>query len=337
LYFTAARVLAAVLTGIGFSATTAIAATDSILQAIGKLQAQISALFKIPAGGAAGQVLSKIDGTDGNTQWVTPSSGSGSPGGSPGQIQFNNGGSFEGSSNLTWDNTNDVFYAKVKQYGNFSIDSVGYTSLAIQSAGTIFGYLGSGQSALHTGTSDIILQNANGGVISLEAGQIYLHGTVNYGASGNFNTLAANSYNQFNFSNSGPFYWYIQYKGVSSQFFGFTNAGNGLTTPQNKDDLLVNCSANFCFWDGTDNQNNVYACFSPSTKSLIINGGGDFTTDDSAVLKLDSTSRGFLPTRMTTSQKNSISSPTEGLIVYDNTLHKLCVFTGGLWETVSSS
>jgi hypothetical protein len=70
LYFTAARVLAAILTGIGFSSATAVLATDTILQAVGKLQAQITALFKIPAGGAAGQVLSKIDGTDGNTQWA---------------------------------------------------------------------------------------------------------------------------------------------------------------------------------------------------------------------------------------------------------------------------
>jgi len=70
LYFSAARVLAAILTGIGFSTATAVLATDTILQSIGKLQAQITALFKIPTGGTAGQVLSKIDGTDGNTQWA---------------------------------------------------------------------------------------------------------------------------------------------------------------------------------------------------------------------------------------------------------------------------
>jgi len=75
LYFTVARVLAAVLTGIGFSTATAVLATDTLLTAIGKLQAQISALFKIPAGGTTGQVLAKTDGTDGNTQWVNPESG----------------------------------------------------------------------------------------------------------------------------------------------------------------------------------------------------------------------------------------------------------------------
>ncbi len=37
-----------------------------------------------------------------------------------------------------------------------------------------------------------------------------------------------------------------------------------------------------------------------------------------------------------TTQKNAISSPAEGLIVYDLTLHKLCVYTGSAWETITS-
>lgn len=45
LYFTVARVLASVLTGIGFSSAIAVTATDTILVAIGKLQAQINAIF----------------------------------------------------------------------------------------------------------------------------------------------------------------------------------------------------------------------------------------------------------------------------------------------------
>jgi lysophospholipase L1-like esterase len=71
LYFTAARVLTTILTGIGFSTSMALLATDTVLQAIGKLQAQITAMIKIPAGGTAGQVLSKVDATNGNTQWST--------------------------------------------------------------------------------------------------------------------------------------------------------------------------------------------------------------------------------------------------------------------------
>jgi hypothetical protein len=39
---------------------------------------------------------------------------------------------------------------------------------------------------------------------------------------------------------------------------------------------------------------------------------------------------------MTTTEKNAIASPATGLVVYDNTLNKLSVFTGVTWETVTS-
>jgi hypothetical protein len=39
---------------------------------------------------------------------------------------------------------------------------------------------------------------------------------------------------------------------------------------------------------------------------------------------------------MTTAQKNAIVTPATGLMVYDTTLNKLCVYTGATWETVTS-
>lgn len=55
----------------------------------------------------------------------------------------------------------------------------------------------------------------------------------------------------------------------------------------------------------------------------------------SARLQVDSTTQGFLPPRMTTTQKNAIASPAAGLVVYDTTLAKLCVYTT-TWETITS-
>lgn len=52
----------------------------------------------------------------------------------------------------------------------------------------------------------------------------------------------------------------------------------------------------------------------------------------SSIVTLSSTSKGLLPPRMTTSQKNAISSPAEGLTVYDLTLHKLYVYDGSTWQ-----
>lgn len=56
----------------------------------------------------------------------------------------------------------------------------------------------------------------------------------------------------------------------------------------------------------------------------------------SAALEISSTTRGFLPPRLSTAQKTGISSPAEGLMVYDTTLKKLCVWTGVAWETITS-
>ena len=55
-------------------------------------------------------------------------------------------------------------------------------------------------------------------------------------------------------------------------------------------------------------------------------------TNSSAALSADSTTKGFLPPRMTTTQKNAIASPAAGLVVYDSTTNKLCCYNGSTWN-----
>jgi hypothetical protein len=57
-------------------------------------------------------------------------------------------------------------------------------------------------------------------------------------------------------------------------------------------------------------------------------------TSYSSILRMDSTTQGFLPPRMTTAQKNAIASPAEGLMVYDSTLKRPCFFDGTSWVTM---
>lgn len=40
---------------------------------------------------------------------------------------------------------------------------------------------------------------------------------------------------------------------------------------------------------------------------------------------------------VTTTQKNAIASPAAGMLVFDSTLSKLCVYTGAAWQTVTSA
>jgi hypothetical protein len=79
--------------------------------------------------------------------------------------------------------------------------------------------------------------------------------------------------------------------------------------------------------------------FSPQNVRAIQStyGGGYFNTTTpqaSAVLQADSTTQGFLPPRMTSAQKNAISSPANGLIVYDTDLVRPCFFNGATWITL---
>lgn len=55
-----------------------------------------------------------------------------------------------------------------------------------------------------------------------------------------------------------------------------------------------------------------------------------------AALDVQSNVKGFLPPRMTTTQKNAISSPANGLVVYDTTVGALYVYSGGSWTEVGS-
>jgi hypothetical protein len=64
------------------------------------------------------------------------------------------------------------------------------------------------------------------------------------------------------------------------------------------------------------------------TGSVVIGGA---TINASSKLEVRSITQGFLPPRMTTTQKNAISTPASGLIVYDTTLNSLEVYNGTLW------
>lgn len=66
-------------------------------------------------------------------------------------------------------------------------------------------------------------------------------------------------------------------------------------------------------------------------------GVGTTSPEASAMLEIQSTNKGFLAPRMTTIEKNTISSPATGLMVYDNDLGKFNYFDGSAWITIESS
>ena len=66
-------------------------------------------------------------------------------------------------------------------------------------------------------------------------------------------------------------------------------------------------------------------------------GVGTAAPSASAILDAQSTTKGVRMPNMTTTQKNAIASPAAGLMVFDTTLAKLCVYTGAAWQTITST
>jgi hypothetical protein len=63
-------------------------------------------------------------------------------------------------------------------------------------------------------------------------------------------------------------------------------------------------------------------------------GIGTNAPDTEAILDLSSTTKGFLPPRMTTVQRDAIPTPPEGLVIYNTTTNVLNFHNGTAWAAV---
>jgi hypothetical protein len=93
--------------------------------------------------------------------------------------------------------------------------------------------------------------------------------------------------------------------------------------------LLPNGSSagNTAFWNGSSwvvNNSNIH-----NNGSTV--GIGTSSPSTSAKLEIASTTQGFLPPRMTTSQRNTIVSPSAGLTIYNTTENCLQWWNGNVW------
>ncbi|GEM_PF-6178113 len=66
-------------------------------------------------------------------------------------------------------------------------------------------------------------------------------------------------------------------------------------------------------------------------------GIGTTTPNAAALLEVNSTTKGFLPPRMTTTQRNAISTPPVGLMIYNTSTNKLNFYDGTAWRVVTSN
>jgi hypothetical protein len=69
-----------------------------------------------------------------------------------------------------------------------------------------------------------------------------------------------------------------------------------------------------------------------TNQNVIVNGT---TAEASAQLEVKSTTKGFLPPRMDDTERDNISSPAEGLMIYNTTQRTINFYDGTTWQRVA--
>jgi hypothetical protein len=145
------------------------------------------------------------------------------------------------------------------------------------------------------------------------------------------------SVNPTTLSNSGTVTFGFQPQSSNTFFAGPTSGPNAAPAFRTLSQADVNIAggvtgagsnSQVSFYNGTYTQagdNNF--TWDNTAKSLSLGGSG-FA---SSLLTLNSTTKGFLVPRLTTTQKNDISNPATGLMVYDITLNQLQTWNGTSW------
>jgi hypothetical protein len=240
---------------------------------------------------------------------------SASPSGVAGAIQFSDGSAFASdAANLFWDDTNNRL-----GIGTNAPTNLLHVSNACRLSNIYIGQ--AGNTAISNTGSDTTINLSNG--VGIAGGSI-ITPTARLHVKGSGSTSATTSLLVQN------------------------SAGNNAL--QVTDDRIVktfnglNLSGSYLYANGVG----TASIFGGTSWLFDATSGGSFrfrngsmalgvsVADATAHLDVQSTTKGFLPPRMTTTQKNAISSPAEGLIVYDTTLGKLCVRTASAWETITS-
>lgn len=272
-----------------------------------------------------------------------------SPGGSSMQVQYNNAGSFGALDSFTVSaNPDRVGIGVPTPTARLDIQGSGSTSatnaLRVRnSAGTALMTLrNDGQLQVNSNTdaskSSLLLSGTgfSGGTATTTKPTLLIEptGTTSTGWSTSGTKLGVNAESGF----TGR-YLDLQLNGTSKMRVSGTNSffymddASGVT---------------FGYAGGSINHQGSAIYFNYSgTNSVMMRGygwtiasGGTAQDPNShtAVLALNSTSRGFLPPRMTTTQRDAVSwlAGDVGMIIFNTTLVKLQVWNGTAWETITS-
>ena len=86
--------------------------------------------------------------------------------------------------------------------------------------------------------------------------------------------------------------------------------------------------------------NTIHLSANPSNTTFLNAGSvvfGNTTADASAKVQIDSTTQGFLAPRMTAAQRDAITTPATGLVVYNTDGNTMDYYNGTIWTSFASS
>jgi len=207
-------------------------------------------------------------------------------------------------------------------------------------------------SGLITGTSGISISGGSSSVIN---GLGFTSGSVGATGIGIYASSGMNFVTDQNISNYYSFGFWFGFSSAA-QWLNLSktsiNIGQGASTPNIDNitytsvNIVPTFNSNFVGRSGNIVRGIYYNPTITSFTNGVRNqlraietsiGGAYFNTtsvDGSSILQADSTSQGFLPPRMTTAQRNAITSPATGLIVFDTDIVKNYVYNGTNWQGV---
>jgi hypothetical protein len=293
------------------------------------------------ADGTSGQVLS-TNGT-GTLSWTNNDSGltvnsTAIASGTAGGVFFQNASNqLSQSSDLFWDNTNSRLSIAqgnapsarldIRAQGILSTDIV-FRIRNSSDSGNLLTFQGDGNVAIGLASTTLKLEvngagRFNGNLTS--TGQVIAQTSTNSGRmsllnlrnTGGAYTSALNSSMALAFTNrDSTNVW-------SDDFIELKVYNNGSTTSTTGYNFYTHNNQSFS---------------SSSVLAMSINGQsvgiGIETPSASAILDVTSTTKGFLPPRMTNAQMVAIATPASGLVVYDTTNNKLCCYDGTSWQNL---
>lgn len=202
------------------------------------------------------------------------------------------------------------------------------------------------------GTSYAIYNNMNGysstnnsfGVFNLIQGYDQIYGVFNQ-ISGTFGSAKYGTYTSI-ISGGTKFGEYISMSGTDTSYgslilltgTGSSNIGLDITVSgASTNNAIVVNRGNSIFnengenWDfrieGDTEQNLLFVDASSDNIGI-----GTDTPNTKALVDMSSTTKGFLPPRMTTSEREAISSPPAGLLIFNTTTGKHEGYTGTTWS-----